>query len=182
MSSASTPDTPSSLPASLPVSIILESRPSQSRWQSLYWSVAGVVTGEHSDSHEPGMRLIQQQGDISRYLLSGLRITLYKDECESYYHNLRAPTPSVYVVASPTEGGLDAPPRPYAVSLSFDYAHSSLEMDDVVFSVPLPAELYRWSEAYVLEHYVAEKREKRRRKDWRAEDPFTAHREKHHDR
>jgi hypothetical protein len=32
------------------------------------------------------------------------------------------------------------------VSLSYDKAHAYLEGDETVYSVPIPAELYRWSE------------------------------------
>ena len=42
------------------------------------------------------------------------------------------------------------------------------EGDDLVYSVPIPAELYRWLEAYVIEHYAPVKRIKRKRKDWKA--------------
>jgi len=33
--------------------------------------------------------------------------------------------------------------------------------------VPIPPELYRWAEAYVLTHYVAVKKTKRKLSNWR---------------
>ena len=45
-----------------------------------------------------------------------------------------------------------------------------MEMDEGVYSVPLPPELYRFVEHFVLEHYVLEKRKKRKREDWKKQD------------
>ena len=61
-------------------------------------------------------------------------------------------------------------PDPYLVSLSFDEAHAYLEGDELVYSVPLPAQLYQWAEAYVLTNYVAIKKTKRKLKRWHGED------------
>lgn len=162
------------LPSSMPVSVIFERHPSTSRWQNFYWKVGGVVSGSHSA--EGGASLIREEDEVSFYLVTGLEITLYVDECEGYYHNMKSPQPSVYVVASAPEDGVmsdDMPPETVAVSLNFDYAHSSLEADDLVYAVAVSPELYRWSEAYVLENYVAQKRVKRKRKDWKASGNFS---------
>jgi hypothetical protein len=66
-------------------------------------------------------------------------------------------------------GANDEAPVPFLVSLSFDEAHAYLEGEEQVYDVDVPAELYRWTEAFVLKHYVPEKRRKRQRKDWRQE-------------
>ena len=52
------------------------------------------------------------------------------------------------------------------LTLSFDEAHAYLEGDENLYTVPMPPEIYRWVEAYVLAHYVPEKRTKRKRRDW----------------
>ena len=38
--------------------------------------------------------------------------------------------------------------------------------DEQVYSVEIPAQLYQWAEAYVLTHYVAIKKTKRKLKRW----------------
>ena len=53
------------------------------------------------------------------------------------------------------------------MSLSYDAAHSYLEGDEIVYAVDLPAELYRWSETFVLQYYAPEKKMKRKRTDWK---------------
>jgi hypothetical protein len=39
----------------------------------------------------------------------------------------------------------------------------------MVYAVPMPPELYRWCELFVLNHYVPEQKKKRRLKNWRNE-------------
>ena len=60
-------------------------------------------------------------------------------------------------------------PVPVMVTLSFDQAQAYLEGDDTVFAVPIPPEMYRWSEAYVLQNYAPEKKYKRKLKKWTPE-------------
>ena len=57
-------------------------------------------------------------------------------------------------------------PIPYLASLSFDEVHAYLEGDEQIYSVAIPPELYKWAEAYVLTHYVAVKKTKRKLKNW----------------
>ena len=60
-----------------------------------------------------------------------------------------------------------------------DEVHAYLEGDEQIYSVEIPAELYQWAEAYVLTHYVAIKKTKRRLKNWHeAEKPGTITEEK----
>ena len=168
MESMTLTDFDQALPEKMPVSVIMEKKPSASPWIEFAYSVIGVVTGAHGE-HQ-GVKRIHQQGDEERFLISGLSIQLYQDECESYYHNLMSPHPSCYVVASPVDDP-NAMPVPFLVSLSFDEVHAYLEGDGLVFSVDIAPELYKWSEAYTLTHYVATKRTKRKRQDWKQQNP-----------
>jgi len=161
------------LPNSFPVSVIMESRPAKSQWIDKTWDAIGLLslntqeenTLEGSDT--PKVTIIQQ-GEVDQLLYGGLKIRLFLDECESYYHNLMSPEPGCFVVARESENNDEnEEPTPFLVTLSFDEAHAYLEGDDIVYSVPIPPELYRWAEAYIVENYSAEKRIKRKRKDWR---------------
>jgi len=60
-------------------------------------------------------------------------------------------------------------PTPYLVSLSFDEVHAYLEGDEQVYAVGIPPDLYQWSEAFILTHYVAIKKTKRKLKDWKTQ-------------
>lgn len=151
------------LPERLAISVIMEKRPSNHAWVDFTYQAVGVVTGEHPQEHE--VKKIYEKDGLERYLFSGLSLQLFVDECESYYHNLMSPQPGCYIVASEPET-LDQMPEPYLVSLSFDEAHAYLEGDEQVYAVEIPADLYRWTEAFILMHYVATKKTKRKLKNW----------------
>ena len=52
------------------------------------------------------------------------------------------------------------------MTLCFDEANAYAEGDEDVHNVPMPPELMKWLEAFVIAHYVPEKRKKRKRREW----------------
>jgi hypothetical protein len=149
-----------------PVSVVLERRPAASRWAEFTWRASGIVPGQRSDDSE--MTLIHESEDSTLFLFAGLDVSLFKDECESYYFNLVSESPRAYVLAH--QSSLDAPPEPFRVSLSYDEAHAYLEGDDEVYAVEIPAELYRSTEEFVIANYFPEKKTKRKLRDWSADE------------
>jgi hypothetical protein len=153
-------------PSTFEVSVVMQCSPSDSAWIDSRWEAVGLVAaGEESRGDLSKPALIHQEGRVSRYLYPGFTLQLHRDECESYYYNLLSPQPFCYVVANLDDQGS---PVPFLVSLSYDEAHAYLEGDETVYTVPVPPELYRWTEAFVLEHYAPQKRSKRNRTDWRS--------------
>ncbi|MCU7936524.1 MAG: DUF3305 domain-containing protein [Candidatus Thiodiazotropha sp. (ex Dulcina madagascariensis)] len=153
-------------PQTFSVSVIMQQSPSASIWLDESWEAVGILAT--ADGHQNGnqkVALIHQEGGVRRYLYPGFTLRLHEDECESYYHNLISPQPCCYVVANQDDQGR---PEPFLVSLSFDEAHAYLEGDETVYAVPVSAELYRWTEAFVLARYVPRKRTKRKRADWKS--------------
>jgi len=163
---ASIQSTAENLPNSFPVSVMMESQPSQNQWVDEIWNGVGVVA--QSGTTKNDIKVITQ-GTTKQVIYGGLKINLHLDECESYYHNLMSPKPSCFIVArEEDEDGEETDiPIPFMVTMSFDEAHAYLEGDDIVYAVPIQPELYKWVEAYILENYSAEKRVKRKRKDWK---------------
>lgn len=166
MSTVSVDEVGKHLPSSFSASVIMQQSPSDSPWADHRWEAIGVSAGGSGDS-EPAVILINENEGVKRFLNSGFTLHLYVDECESYYHNLMSPTPRCYIVADPDENGV---PIPFLISLSFDEAHAYLEGEEVVYAVDIPPEFYRWCEAFVLQHYVPEKKVKRKLKDWKTAD------------
>ncbi len=157
-----------SLPVSMSVAVIMERRESNNVWLDEVWTAIGVTGDARWDAADQlDVRVINEQKGMQQVLYPGFNITLYADECESYYHNLVSPDPGCYVITRNSDEGV---PIPYIVSLSFDEANAYLECEGEAFTVPMPAELYRWTEEFVLQHYMPEKRVKRKRKDWRKAD------------
>jgi len=137
------------------VAVLMEKKPSSHPWADFSYEALGVVVREAEE--EKSLSRVYHNDGIEHFLVTGLGMRLYPDECESYYHNLMSPEPGCFIVAGQPEEDGDMP-LPYLVSLSFDEVHAYLEGDEQVYSVPIPPELYRWAEAYVLTHYVAIKK------------------------
>ena len=151
------------LPGQLEVAVLMEKKPSAHPWAEYSFDAVGVVVRAGDGSRET--KRVLQDGEIEHYLFTGLTIQLHADECESYYHNLMSPEPGCFIVAD-TPDDPDDMPEPYLVSLSFDEVHAYLEGDEQIYSVPISPELYKWAEAYVLTHYVAVRKTKRKLKNW----------------
>ncbi len=148
--------------------VIMVARPAKSSpWGLKSWSARGVVCGEQYRDRSRAPRALRQCGEEEEYLFPGLELRLHKDEAESYYHNLMADSPQLYVIARIDEN--DQSMVPFHVSTSFDEANAYLEVDDEVYSVAMPPEVAVWMERFVLKHYVPEPRKKRKRRDWRRE-------------
>ena len=153
------------LPTHFPVAVLMQRVPSLiSTWSDYQWNAVGITVAPAPMDETDEPQLVYQQGDTRQYLYHGFDLTLYLDECESYYHNLVSPTPRCYIVTRLDENDV---PVPFQVSMSFDEAHAYQECDEEVFAVDIPPELYRWVESYVLANYVATKRKKRKRQDWK---------------
>ncbi|MCU7875115.1 MAG: DUF3305 domain-containing protein [Candidatus Thiodiazotropha sp. (ex Lucinoma borealis)] len=153
-------------PSAFSVSVIMQKSPSESTWLDDCWEAVGILASADVNRRvNQAVQLIHQEGAVYRYLYPGFTLRLHVDECESYYYNLVSSQPRCYVVANQDDKGR---PEPFLISLSFDEAHAYLEGDETVYAVPVPAELYRWTEAFLLAHYVPQKRTKRKRADWKS--------------
>ena len=107
---------------------------------------------------------VHGEGQNQQFLWTGFSVELFKDDAESYYFNIINEVPRIFVVCTLADADRL---EPLIVTLSCDEAASYMESDEVVESVAMPAELYRWVEQFVLEHYVPEKRKKRKRDNWK---------------
>ncbi len=155
-------------PHSFSVSLIMQESPSENPWIDASWDAVGVLPERKEDREQAAsIEVIQEHSGIRQHLFRGFTLHLHADECESYYHNLMAPSPRCYVVASVADDGT---PKPLLVTLSFDEAHAYLEGEENLYTVPMPPEIYRWTESFVLAHYVPTRRTKRKRQDWRQRD------------
>ena len=153
------------LPKHFEVSVVLECRDSSvNRWVDKVWSAVGVIVDKQNEAatDEPVPLYIDDKGR-GQYRWGWLSVRLYRDETESYYQNLMADDPGLFVICRDDE---QSRPRPFLVSASFDEANSYMETDERVFKVPIPQALYRWIEAFVVAYHLPQPIKKRRRKPW----------------
>lgn len=153
------------VPDAFSVSVIIEFVETQdNRWETGHWHVAGVLAGGPDAMGDEQDRALHTATKDQQFLHTGLQLRLYKDDAESYYYNLVSDNPSVFVICNQETG---EPPEPFIATLSYGEATSYMETDEIVETVAMPPELYRWAERFVLEHYIPEKRKKRKRDNWK---------------
>lgn len=150
---------------SFPVSVMMVfCAPGGKPWDTGHWDVAGVVAGESLAADEGASNPVHADSGDQRTLWPGFRLELYRDDAAGYYHNLMGTEPRVFVVCREAAAGRL---EPAMVTLSYDEAAAYTEVEEEVFAVPMPPEIYRWAERFVLEHYVPERKKKRKREDWK---------------
>jgi len=143
----------------------------RSFWSMPSWYLYSVAYGESVTAAESatGSALSAGQSDEGElFAWSGFQVTLYKDACERYWHALIGDKPQVYVVCRDTEEEEEGECniRPVIVTIDYDEATACAETDELVLSGPIPAELYRYMESFVLEHYQPKEFKKRKRRKW----------------
>lgn len=133
-----------------------------SEWASEAWHhrVQGVVSGQRFAGDRPSKQLMRDGETLRLYLWTGFRLHLYRRYVNDYALNIRNDAPSVFVVhRRPGPDGLE----PFAVTVSMDEAQKLdapelRDPDEHISKVPMPPEVYRWVEEFVLDHYEPPKR------------------------
>jgi hypothetical protein len=132
------------------------------RWSFPRWKVLGVVASGRDPQAGSKRTLVRCEDNLQQYLWTGFSVELHRDGGESYWSNLTATQPALFVVCR--EDREDGTISPLLVTADYDEAGAYGEGDDQVFAVPMPPEVQRWLERYVVEHYRPQEKKKRRRK------------------
>ncbi|HLQ25471.1 MAG TPA: DUF3305 domain-containing protein [Acidiferrobacterales bacterium] len=144
-----------------PVAVIIAQEPVQNmRWVSERWTVLGVVAGQNLTDGSVQRKLIRTGREGNQYLWSGFTLQLLRSAADSYYFNLMGKSPSVYVVCHRDEG---KEITPFLTTVEYIEATAYGEVSTEVFAVPMPPEIYRWVEQFVLENYVPEEKKSKRK-------------------
>ena len=143
-------ETQSVLVDTIPLAVITVREPvTGNRWIDERWQVLGVVAGQTSEQIE--RRVLRTGPEGEQYLWTGLVLRLHRNEADSYYYNIVGQNPSVYVYCVTDDSG---EPRPRAITADYIEAMSHAEAGNVTYPVPMPPEVYRCIEQFVLEHYT----------------------------
>lgn len=151
---------------SFPVSIVMQHKRIENNiWLSHKWEVEAVVAGGGDVSGAPERSISRIGAEDEKFIWNNHAITLYQDESESYYFNIISDTPYVFVICRDEEE--DGELVPFNVGVNYDEASSYMELDDQVFQVAMPAEIYRWVEQFVVNNYIPIKKKKRKLENWK---------------
>ncbi len=148
-----------------PVSVVMERREkSRGRWSFTEWKATAVLIDDRIENKLPEKHLIHEDPACTRYLWKHFVIELLKDGAESYWNNLMASNPALFVVCRSEEDTNEV--EPFLVTPNYDEIIGYLEVDDEVFSLPIPPEIYQWLERYIVNNYIPPIRRKRKRANW----------------
>jgi hypothetical protein len=150
--------------ARFPLSAVMEcTRSKRGPWRLPVWRLIGFVAGQ-AVAGDRAERLPVHAGEgNSQWLWTGLNLVLFRDSAESYWYNLVGHRPSLFLVCREAEAGKLTP---FMVTANYDEAGAHMEADDLVFSAPIPPELYLQLEAFVMQHYRPQPPVKRKRVNW----------------
>ena len=166
--SSATKSSKSALPTETlyPVSVVMEKREkSRDQWSFTEWKVTGILPASQDEvAGYPDRVLVHEDNNCQRYLWRNFTIELLKDGAESYWNNLMASNPALFVVCRIDEASEDL--EPFLVTANYDEIIGYLEVDDQVFSLSIPPEIYQWLERYIVKNYVPPERRKRKRTQW----------------
>jgi hypothetical protein len=157
--------------------VVIERRDSDHRWQTHSWRAVGVIAGAPPIERP---RLLRRGEGWAQYHAATLDIVLHRTDTEGYKHNIRNETiAKVFVVlrsddddedeaALETDEG-EAMPRPFFVTACPFEASVYLDTTAVgedVETVPMPAGVIAWVDAFVAKHHVDRPFEKKKKKRW----------------
>jgi len=141
------------------VAVVMEREAAPNRYEAWRHRPVEVLLQEDAFGDEP--RLLRDDGRVSRALHPGLRLELFRDECEGYHLNLSSGAP-VWFVMWRSDDGDPSRAWPEIVSVSYHEAGRWLDAQEHVDNLPLPPELAAWLQAFNDEHYRPEPKTRRR--------------------
>jgi hypothetical protein len=130
-------------PTVFPVAVVMEWRRLQDRWGSETWQAQAVLP-DPADA-TPGVRLLYQEANAMQYLVSGLSITLFRDDVEGYYVNWAAPQPRVFIMWRLQDGRA----QPVLATVSYAEGVRFADAGEQVDGVPMPPLLHAWLGAFI---------------------------------
>ncbi len=150
---------------SFPVAVILEKYLIERAFWSLpEWRLYGIVAGQSVAGGELKCKQVRNEPGAEQYLWRGLQLRLHVDGCESYWLNLIAEKPVLYLVCEDeSEDGLL---HLLLITADCDEASAYLEGEGRVLQSQIPPEIYKSIEAFVEKNYHPEPMQKRKRKRW----------------
>ncbi len=150
-----------SLPDSvfLPVGVLVERRPSASRWVDHAWRAVEVL---EQAPEVPAWTVLREEAGRTLFFAGLAEVALHPTDTDNYKHNLEAATPLVWVVlrAGETPAGL----KLQSVTVDPGEAHIHADVgNDLVESLPIPPGLRAVTAEFVARHHKDRVFHKRRR-------------------
>jgi len=135
-----------------PVSIVMQRRAIQHRWQSDVWGPVAVLSG--AGEGEP--RVVAEAAEATRWLYPGMEIMLRVADADGYFLNVSTSEPCIFVLWR-MEGERAVPAH---LTVSYSEASSWMDGGEEVDRVPMPPDIYAWVSDFVVRHYRPQPKKK----------------------
>ena len=135
------------------LAVVMEKRLLSNRWQSEQWFP--VEARPDSGDLTAPRRL---DTETERWIYPGFNLDFFSDEAEGYFLNLSAEHPFLFIMWR-MENELAVP---CVVTASYNEASRMLDAGEAVEGLPMPAEIRAVAEAFTLEHYKPERKQRAR--------------------
>ena len=143
----------------IPVAVLVERRPAATRWADWTWHAVEVL--EAAPDLPPWTVLREAEGR-TLFLAGHAEVTLHPTDTTNYRDNLTSAAPSVWVVLR--EGAAPSGLALHLVTVDAGEAHVYADAgNDLLEALPMPPGLRAATEAFVAEHHVERRFQKRRR-------------------
>jgi len=147
---------------SLPVGVVVERHKATSPWLDFVWRPVSILSGLPAAAP---WTLIGTDADRQTFYAGTASIALYRTETANYLSNLSSGAPLLWVVLRPREA--DPPYEVLAVTADPAEGEAFAEAgNDLIETVPMPADIAGAIEAFIAEHHVARPTFKRQRQGW----------------
>jgi Protein of unknown function (DUF3305) len=135
---------------SIPVGVVVERLEATSQWIDFVWRPASVLVGAPSAAPWTPLGPI---GATTTFYGGSAIVELHRTETANYIGNLGSGAPLLWVVLRPT--GAAPPYEVFAVTADPAEGEAFTEAgNDLVDTVPMPAQIAEAVEAFVTEHHV----------------------------
>jgi hypothetical protein len=132
--------------AEMPIAVIMRRREVDHPWVDYISEVVAVLP------YQRGPRAVQpleENASQCTYLVSGLTLTLHRDENDGYFENWVAPEPKVFVMWQLEEKIA----MPVIASVSYGEGTRMLDSGESADGVVMAHEIHGWLGAYLQAHY-----------------------------
>jgi uncharacterized protein DUF3305 len=134
----------------MPVGVVVERHKATSLWVDYVWQPATVLSGVPAAA--PWTPL-GTTGETTTFYAGAATLSFHRTETANYIDNLSSGTPQLWVVLRPMGG--DPPYEVAAVTADPAEGEAFTEAgNDVVDTVPMPADIKDLLEAFIAEHHV----------------------------
>ena len=142
------------------ISVVLERKAVQSRWEDSRWELVTVVPDVGGQ--------IREIASLRQRVFPGITLTLFRDEAEGYFLNAGSGDPSVFVSLRLDEA--TGEPYPFQATLSYNEAARWMDGGERVERASAWSELAEWQAAWVEANYKPEPKVRQRPRSFKGKE------------